>query len=432
MTLISSLAMWFSETDGKLIIEWFGWEITTSPTFFFILLLSIMFFLYIIISLTLSLINIPKETIKRLKEKKNINATKALNNGIIASYYGNKQEVFNNLNIAKKSLTNLPLLTLLELQSSIYKGDQSNSFMLLTKMLDIEVLKPLAIKSLISYSIKHKDKELFKNILHKSLDKNINFSWIRKGIFDFCYENRNWQDLSKYLKKKISLKSKFNKEILSITYYQIALDYYFLDNFENADFFLQKALKLNNHFPPFMELYSKLSTGKSNREIIKVLKKYWLKNPNPNIEKCIDYAFEKNNNLTKLKIVSKILIHNNDLYFKYLILGKFKYKARIWVSSKSDLKKSISFRPSKDAYYFLYKIERDLKSNKYKSEEFKRLYNNCTNIFFWKCSACNMLHENWNAFCNSCNTFNSIKNISDNNNQNIYKKNNLEKSLPIL
>ena len=432
MTLISSLATWFSKSDGKLIIEWFGWQITTSPAFFLTLLLSIIFFLYIVISFTLSLINVPKETIKKLKEKKIINATKALNNGIIASFYGNREGVLKNLNIAKKSLPNLPLLTLLELQNSIYKGDQNNSFMILTKMLDIEVLKPLAIKSLISYSIKHKDKELFKNILDKSLDKKIDFSWIKKGVFHFCYENKNWQDLSKYLKEKISLKSKFNKEILSIIYYQIALDYYYLDNFENAKFFLRKALKLNNHFPPFMELYSKLSKGKNNKEIIKVLKNYWLKNPNPNIEKCIDYAFEENNNLSKLKIVSKILMHNNDLYFKYLILGKFKYKARIWGSSKSDLIKSINFKPSKDAYYYLYKIERDLKSNKHKYEEFKKLYKNCTNIFFWKCNACNMLHDSWNSFCHSCNTFNSIDYIGEKNNHSIYEKNNLEKSLPIL
>ena len=54
------------------------------------------------------------------------------------------------------------------------------------------------------------------NILNKSLDKKIQFSWIKKGIFDFCYQNKNWKDLSEYLQKKISLKSKFNKEILSI------------------------------------------------------------------------------------------------------------------------------------------------------------------------------------------------------------------------
>ncbi len=69
-------------------------------------------------------------------------------------------------------------------------------------MLDIKVLKPLAIKSLIVYSIKNKDQKLFNNILNKSLDKKIDFSWIQKDIFKFCFQNNNWNDLSNYLEKK--------------------------------------------------------------------------------------------------------------------------------------------------------------------------------------------------------------------------------------
>ena len=106
-----------------------------------------------------------------------------------------------NLSIAKKSLNDTPLLILLELQNSLYKGDQNNTFTLLTKMLDIKVLKPLAIKS---YSLfnKNKDQKLFNNILNKSLDKKIDFSWIQKDIFKFCIQNNNWNDLSNYLEKK--------------------------------------------------------------------------------------------------------------------------------------------------------------------------------------------------------------------------------------
>ena len=37
----------------------------------------------------------------------------------------------------------------------------------------------------LAYSIKNKDDELFKNILSRSLDKNIDFSWIQKDIFKY-------------------------------------------------------------------------------------------------------------------------------------------------------------------------------------------------------------------------------------------------------
>ncbi len=425
MTLISSLAMWFSNSKGKVVIEWFGWQVTTSPSFLIISIIFIFFFIYILLSLILSLYNIPKKTLLKIEKRKKNNAITALNEGVIASFYGNKKEVLKNLSIAKKSLNDTPLLILLELQNSLYKGDQHNTFTLLTKMLDIKVLKPLAIKSLIVYSIKNKDQKLFNNILNKSLDKKIDFLWIKKDIFKFCIQNNNWNDLSNYLEKKIPASNKANKEILSIAYFQTALGHYYLKEINNAKIFLRKAIKLNNFFPPFMELYCKLNLEKSQNQLIKVLKKYWLINPNPNIEQCLEDSFTEKDALSKLKIISKILVKNNHLYYKYLILGKFKYKAKIWGSSKSDLQTSISFKPSKEAYYFLYKIEKRLKTNESLTQELKLLYDKSTNDNYWKCDICDLSYNNWYPFCNSCNSFNSIQSININENYKVNKNNQL-------
>ncbi len=425
MTLISSLAMWFSNNKGKVIVEWFGWQITTSPSFLIVSLLLIFFFIYILLSLVLSLYNFPKKTLLKIEKRKKSNAITALNEGIIASFYGNKKQVLKNLNIAKKSLNDSPLLILLELQNSLYKGDQNNIFTLLTKMLDIKVLKPLAIKSFIAYSIKNKDQKLFNNILNKSLDKKIDFSWIQKDIFKFCIQNNNWNDLSNYLEKKISASNKKNKEILSIAYFQTALGYYYLKETNNAKKFLKKAIKLNNFFPPFMELYCKLNLAKNQNQLIKTLKKYWLINPKPDIKQCLEDSFSDKDALSKLKIISKILVKNNHLYYKYLILGKLKYKAKIWGSSKSDLQKSISLKPSKEAYYLLYKIEKKLNTNESLTQELKLLYDKSTNDIYWKCTICDLSYNNWHPFCKSCNSFNSIQSIKINENYKLNKNNQL-------
>ena len=425
MTFISSLAMWVSNSEGKVVIEWFGWQVSTSPAFLIISIILIFFIIYIVLTTLTSLYNFPKRTLIKIKKIKRTNAVKALNEGIIASFYGNKKNVFKNLNIAKKSLNDSPLLILLELQSSIYKGDKNNTFTLLTKMLDIEVLKPVAIKGLITYSIKNKDLDLFNNVLYKSLDKKINFSWIQKDVFKFCIQNNIWKDLSKYLEKKISISNQKNKEILSIAYFQTALGHYFLQEISDAKYYLKKAMKLNIFFPPFMELYCKLKIAKNKNELIKVLKKYWLANPNPNIEQCLENSFEENDAISKIRIISKILAKHNHLHYKYLILGKFKYKAKIWGSSKSDLQKSISFRPSKDAYYFLYKIEKKFKKNDGLTKKFKLLHDKIANDIYWKCNACGQSHNNWHPYCKVCNAFNSIQSININENYKVNKKNQL-------
>ena len=171
-----------------------------------------------------------------------------------------------------------------------------------------------------------------------------------------------------------------------------------LNEISNAQIYLKKALKLNNNFPPYMEFYFKLNIARNEKELIKVLKNYWIKNPNPNIEKCIEYAFDKKDSLSKIKTISKILEKNDNLYYKYLILGKFKYKAKIWGSSKNDLKKSIEYKASREAYYYLYKIGIDLKYSNNSSEKLKKLYSNCSDIYFWQCNVCNVLHDSQATF----------------------------------
>ena len=105
MTFISSLAMWFSNSKGKVVIEWLGWQVTTSPSFLIISVLLLFFFIYIMLSLILSLYNFPKKTLLKMKKRKKNNAITALNEGIIASFYGNKKEVFKNLNMESSGLS---------------------------------------------------------------------------------------------------------------------------------------------------------------------------------------------------------------------------------------------------------------------------------------------------------------------------------------
>ena len=126
------------------------------------------------------------------------------------------------------------------------------------------------------------------------------------------------------------------------------------------------------------------------------------------------------------------MIKNNHLYYKHLILGKFKYKAKIWGSSKNDLKKSINYKPSKDAYYFLYKIEEDLKRSESLIQEFKSLYDKTESSIYWKCSNCHLNYDSWHAYCKSCNTFNSIHNINTNQNYESNEKSQLIKSNSVL
>ena len=60
MAFISSLAMWFSNSGGELVIEWFGWQITTTPAFF-ISFINFHIFVYMTFFISIKLNKPPKK-----------------------------------------------------------------------------------------------------------------------------------------------------------------------------------------------------------------------------------------------------------------------------------------------------------------------------------------------------------------------------------
>ena len=411
MATVSTVAMWVGQHDGKLIIEWFGWEVSTTPSFFLILLITIIFIIYISIKFFIRMIKIPfiiKKKIINARLKKSENA---LYNGIIASSYGNKSEVNKSLILAKKYLKKTPLLLLLDLQNSILKKNNKNSFLILSNMLSYPALKPLAIKGLITYANKNNDVELFSNMLNSSLDKKISISWIIQDALNFCIEKNDWRSLANFLEKKVDRKNKKDNYILSLINFKIANNLYLDNKNETALFYLEKSLKTNKYFPAFIELYCKLKKVDHKETLIKLLKKYWQNYPSPNIENCINIGLEGLDELSKLKEVSKMLVKHDNLYYKYLILGKLKYKAKIWGDAKKDFKKSIRIKPTKIAYYYLYKMEKKFSSDIINISKLKKLFSQFDEEPNFLCSYCKIKLSSWDVFCNNCKQFDSI-NIS--------------------
>lgn len=428
MATVSSASMWISQHNGKIIIEWFGWEISTTPSFFIILLIIIFFILFISIRFSIKMIQVPliikkKMIADRLKKSEN-----ALYNGIIASSYGNSLEVNKNLIIAKKNLKKTPLLLLLDLQSSILKKNDKNSFFILSNMLSYPTLKPLAVKGLIKYANKNNDIELFFNMLDSSLDKKISISWIIQDALNFCIEKNNWETLANFLEKKIDKKNKKYNYILSLINFKIANNLYVDNNNKTALFYLEKSLKVNKYFPAFIELYCKLKKIGYIESLKKLLKRYWQNYPHPNMENCINIGLEGMDELSKLKEASKILVKHDNLYYKHLILGKLKYNAKIWGDAKEDFKKSIKIKPTKVAYYYLYQMEKKFSSDIINISNLKKLFNKFDEESNFLCSFCKIKLTSWDVFCKNCKQFDSINILT----RPINNKNSTEKTNQLL
>ena len=89
---ISSFAVWVANKEGKVIIEWLGWQINTSPGFFLITIFILSYAAYIILTFLGEVLKMPGKIRNRIKNNRIKKAEIYLQKGIIAAFYGNKEE----------------------------------------------------------------------------------------------------------------------------------------------------------------------------------------------------------------------------------------------------------------------------------------------------------------------------------------------------
>ncbi len=222
MASVSSLAMWFSKNKGNIEIVWLGWEASTSISFF-LLAAFILFFVFLILFLLLKkIILLPFKIRKNIKRYQIKNAEIALEEGLLASAYEEKEKVLKNYNKAKKYLNETPLFLLLKLQNYLIKGNEAQCFNTYKRMLDFPASRPLAIKGLILIANKKSDTELFSNMLNYAKNFNVPLEFFIIDALKFCIKNNSWSLLKKFT-KEIPKKNTANiKQAISFLNFNIA------------------------------------------------------------------------------------------------------------------------------------------------------------------------------------------------------------------
>ena len=431
MAMVSSSAMWFAKNNGTIAINWLGWQISTSISFFIISIICFLFFFLFTLLLLIKIISFPSKIKKNLKLSRIRKARVALHEGVIASSYGDMRLTKKKYFLAKNNLKESPLLLFLKLQINDNRTNEADNFKILTKMLSYKVTRPLALKGIIKFANKKNDIELFNNMLSKSREYGISINLINNECISFCIKNNNWMDFSNFLKKKRLNKDTKTKNIEGLIDFQIANDFFLKGNKKKAKEYIIKAMDTNKSFPPFVELFCKLKIAKSKRQLIKVLKRYWEDFPHPNIQKCLEYGLESKDQKLQIASLNDILKRSKNSHIKYLVYGKMKYEAKLWGEARKDIIKSINIKPSKEAYLYLAKIEKLFSREQNKADKWIKLSNQIEDDFKWICNFCSHYQFKWSIYCQNCKEFNSLF-WSSNNSLDLNKDNSTTNQISII
>ena len=407
MTAVSTIAMWFADNTGFIEISWLGWQIETSLSIFALIILITFFAVYVIFKFTHNVFLLPLKLKKSFINRNKKKAEMALEEGLLASVYGDSQRMIRSYALSKKYLKQSPLLLLLKLQNGLIKKNEVDCFNTFKKMLDFPASSPIAIRGLISLATKNSDKELFSNILNSAKLKKVSLNYFIDEAFNFCIKNDSWEVLKNFSSNEKKKDYRNMKTFLSFIDFKLAEKNFNKGNLNEASYTLKKIISNKVLLPPVVDMYFKLNFKSSRRNLKKILKDYWKFFPNENILDLILNYFKELNILEKVKLLTEVLHGHDNLYFKYLMLGKIKAKAKIWGDSKKDLLKSIEIFPNKKAFLTLISIEEETSYNKKKIEDWLMLSKSCQEKL-WMCQSCMSLHEKWNINCKNCNSLFSL------------------------
>ena len=175
MTTVSSIAMWFTKNSGSIKITWLGWEIATSLSIFLLIAFIFFFIVSIIYLLLRNIFSIPFKVKNNLKKYRIKKAMNALEEGLLASVYNEKNKILKSYTLSKKYLDETPLHLLLKLQNYLIKGNEGQCFITYKKMLGFSSSRPIAIRGLISIASKKNDPELYRNMLVSAKKSKVPF-----------------------------------------------------------------------------------------------------------------------------------------------------------------------------------------------------------------------------------------------------------------
>ena len=311
----------------------------------------------------------------------------------------------------KKLLSNDQGLSLL-LNSEIYQIERRFDQLELVheKMIKNKNTETLGYKGLMESNLRKQDYHHAFIYGEKLFELNPQIEKIYPTLVNIIAKTKNWNQLillsnRAYNKKIINLN--ILNENNSIAYYEIS-KIKMQSEPKEALKLIQKAIKSNKSFPPFIKLQLDILLNLNNlSQLKKILKKYWSESPSSSLRKVIS-NFLKKAKLDDLENI-KLIIKNttNEVESKKLLLD-FAIHNSDWSLARENVIGLIGNNPDYEICEFMALLELGEFSDKQQSDAWYMRARNSNLSKIWICKSTNTSQANWTSVSES-GFFNSLE-----------------------
>jgi uncharacterized membrane-anchored protein len=243
----------------------------------------------------------------------------------------------------------------------------------------------------------------------KLFNNNPNIEKIYETLVNIIGKTNHWQQLLNVSDRAYSNKI-INKDLYSINksiaFYEIAKIKKLSSSKESLDL-IEKALKLNKNFPPFVMLYFELLIKNNKHDFAKkLIKKIWEVYPHPpykdiirELSKSLDIGLE-----SLVRYITESSINRVE---SKILLTEASIESKHWSEARKQIVSLLDHQPNKEICLLMSKIEEGESNDPQKVNAWILRSNNGDLSKVWVCQVTHMVQKEWSSVSES-GYFNSL------------------------
>ncbi|MGD9869278.1 MAG: heme biosynthesis protein HemY, partial [Hyphomicrobiales bacterium] len=363
LTVIAALGLGlarFAEQPGSLNLTWLGYEVETSVLAAAFMLAFAVLAVMLVWSLLRYLITRPSAIARGVAHRREVKGLDALSRGLIAVGAGDRAGAEQYAAIARRTLPNQPLTSLLQAQAAQLRGDRAAARRIFESLSGTEGTELLGLRGLYLEARHENETEAARQFAERAVARNPDLAWSVNALFDLQCRTGDWDGALETLevarrRGHVDRDTATRRRAVLLTAQAQAAEQRDIDR---ARALALEAHKLAPGLVPAAEIAGRLLAAQGNfTKASKVLSRAWQEEPHPDL--ALAWAHMRSGEspkerLARLRKLTSLKIEHPE---SAVAIGRAAIEARDWEAAREALAPLVDERPSARVCALMARIE---------------------------------------------------------------------------
>lgn len=413
LTLLATIALFFIDNDGSVVMEWMGYNIQTSMGVMVLATLVTVVVLSMVFQAVLWVVRAPGRLGKHHKDKRREAGLTALTKGFAAVYEGDVKQASKLSKQVVSTLGDIPLTKLLQARIAQLQDDRQTARLHYTAMLEDKETEMVAIKALLLEAREDGDLHKAVHLAERALSIKPNADWALSILIDLYKRLNEWSKSQSMVEKAVKRKvmpAAEGKRSIALLYLARAVDAVNDGKHDIALAEAKKAFKLNHEFTPIVTTYAHvlIQEGK-NKKAISILEQGWKAHPHPDIVKLYVKLFETDSASKRLQRVEKLVDYSPESLEGHMAVARIALDNHETNKARNHLKIALGIAETQGVCRLMAKLEEVDEGTTDTIRQWKNRAENALPDAQWNCRFCGFSGIHWHVNCPNCGAFDGLR-----------------------